>query len=62
MNVRHMAAVALAAVALSSIAVVVPAAARGSKMTNPDFTKGDKIPKDAKHDITLGATGLRGWM
>jgi hypothetical protein len=28
----------------------------------PDFTKGDAIPKNAKHDWNLGATGLRGWM
>lgn len=28
----------------------------------PDFTKGDVIPKQAKHDWNLGATGLRGWM
>ena len=29
---------------------------------NPDFTKGEPIPADAKHDWNLGATGLRGWM
>lgn len=28
----------------------------------PDFTKGDKVPAEAKHDWNLGATGLRGWM
>lgn len=28
----------------------------------PDFTRGDKIPKDAKHDWTLGPTGARGWI
>jgi len=32
------------------------------KMSNPDFTQGGKIPKNAKHDWNLGATGLRGWM
>jgi len=31
-------------------------------MPNPDFTQGDKIPEDAKHDWNLGATGLRGWI
>jgi len=31
-------------------------------MPAPDFTKGDKIPKKAKHDWNLGATGLRGWI
>ena len=28
----------------------------------PDFTKGAKIPRDAKHDWNLGPTGLRGWI
>lgn len=28
----------------------------------PDFTKGDAIPKNAKHDWNLGPTGLRGWI
>lgn len=28
----------------------------------PDFTAGDVIPDDAKHDWNLGATGLRGWI
>ena len=33
------------------------------KSTNvPDFTKGDAIPAQAKHDWNLGATGLRGWI
>lgn len=30
--------------------------------TIPDFTKGAKIPKNAKHDWNLGPTGLRGWI
>lgn len=29
---------------------------------NPDFTKGEKIPAEAKHDWNLGATGARGWL
>jgi hypothetical protein len=29
---------------------------------NPDFTKGETIPANAKHDWNLGATGLRGWI
>lgn len=37
------------------------AAPKGT-MTLPDFTKGDAIPAGAKHDWTLGATGLRGWI
>ena len=32
------------------------------QMNNPDFTKGGSIPKGAKHDWNLGATGARGWM
>lgn len=28
----------------------------------PDFTQGDAIPAEGKHDWNLGATGLRGWM
>lgn len=28
----------------------------------PDFTKGDVVPSEAKHDWNLGPTGLRGWM
>ncbi|MBT3198792.1 MAG: PDZ domain-containing protein [Phycisphaerales bacterium] len=38
------------------------AARRNTKMTMPDFTKGAKLPQDANHDWTLGATGARGWM
>ena len=34
----------------------------GAEVPAPDFTKGDKIPKKAKHDWNLGATGLRGWI
>ena len=37
-------------------------AAGGEKLTMPDFTKGDTIPANAKHDWNLGPTGLRGWM
>ncbi len=37
-------------------------AAAKVKMLNPDFTKGDPIPKGANHDWNLGATGARGWM
>lgn len=28
----------------------------------PDFTKGEKIPNDARHQWNLGPTGLRGWI
>jgi len=56
------------AFALSSIAVIAILATPGQvfgaakAMPNPDFTKGDKIPENAKHDWNLGPTGLRGWM
>lgn len=33
-----------------------------AKATNPDFTKGEFIPKGFTHDWNLGATGARGWM
>lgn len=39
-----------------------PGAGGGSKMTLPDFTKGDPLPDGATHDWNLGATGARGWM
>ena len=29
---------------------------------NPDFTRGQTIPEGARHDWTLGPTGMRGWM
>ena len=38
------------------------AAGKNEKITPPDFTKSDVVPKNAKHDWNLGATGLRGWM
>ena len=44
-----------------SLSTPVLAAPKG-KMTLPDFTKGDPIPKGANHDWNLGATGARGWM
>ncbi len=38
--------------------------AEGAKgvMANPDFTRGDAIPAEAKHDWNLGPTGARGWI
>lgn len=46
------------------LASPIPALAAGSGKTLniPDFTRGDTIPKGAKHDWNLGPTGLRGWM
>ncbi len=37
-------------------------AGKNDQAPPPDFTKGDVIPKNAKHDWNLGATGLRGWL
>ncbi|MFO1002463.1 MAG: DUF6288 domain-containing protein [Planctomycetaceae bacterium] len=33
---------------------------KGQKI--PDFTNGDAVPSEARHDWNLGPTGLRGWM
>lgn len=52
---------ALICVTLSTFACFALAAG-ADKLTMPDFTKGDAIPSDAKHDWNLGPTGLRGWM
>lgn len=38
------------------------AAQRNKDMPNPDFTRGESIPEGSNFDLTLGATGLRGWM
>jgi hypothetical protein len=48
----------LVAAALAHPATAAP---KDAKIV-PDFTKGAKLPKDAKHDWNLGPTGLRGWM
>lgn len=37
-------------------------AVRAEAPAIPDFTAGDTIPKDARHDWNLGATGARGWI
>ena len=46
------------------LAAPLPALVAGNlkPVEMPDFTKGDAIPADAKHDWNLGPTGLRGWM
>ena len=55
---KHIAALGCAAL------LATHSSAAGPKvvMPNPDFTKGDAIPAEAKHDWNLGATGLRGWI
>ncbi len=45
-----------------SFASYALAAPKGRALKIPDFTKGDPIPAEAKHDWNLGPTGLRGWM
>ena len=37
-------------------------AAKSVKVSNPDFTKGGKIPAGVNHFWNLGATGAKGWM
>nr|MCU0710160.1 DUF6288 domain-containing protein [Pirellula sp.] len=43
-------------------AALASAAPEDEPLKIPDFTKGDVIPSEAKHDWNLGPTGLRGWM
>ncbi len=57
-----MKAILTTAILLSALASPVLAASGGGTLPNPDFTKGDTIPAEAKHDWNLGATGLRGWI
>ena len=52
----------LALVALFSAPLPALAAGNNQPLTIPDFTKGDAIPANGKHDWNLGPTGLRGWM
>jgi len=52
----------LAVISLLSSGDLGVLAAPGSKIANPDFTKGESIPEGATHDWTLGASGARGWM
>jgi hypothetical protein len=51
----------VAAVLLAFPAGVSAAEPKGNP-AKPDFTRGDTIPANAKHDWNLGPTGLRGWM
>lgn len=50
------------AVIVAFLANVLVHAAPPKSVPMPDFTKGDKVPAEAKHDWNLGPTGLRGWM
>ncbi|MCH7228806.1 DUF6288 domain-containing protein [Haloferula sp. A504] len=61
MNINPARATTLATLFFLTLSTSLPAA-RGAKLSNPDFTKGDAIPEGADHDWNLGATGMRGWM
>ena len=52
----------LTTVAISAALAASATAARMGEFACPDLTKGETIPAGAKHDWTLGATGLRGWI
>jgi hypothetical protein len=45
-----------------SVTLLASAAPDEKGLKVPDFTKGDDVPVEAKHDWNLGPTGLRGWM
>lgn len=46
-----------------ALALILSPHLRGADLeVPPDFTKGDAIPANAKHDWNLGPTGMRGWM
>ena len=49
-------------VALLAAPASTVAAVKSQPLTIPDFTQGEAIPADAKHDWSLGPTGLRGRM
>ncbi len=57
-----MKAIIAATTILSSLALSLYAEGPKGAMSNPDLTKGEAIPANAKHDWHLGATGMRGWM
>ncbi|MFU8847089.1 MAG: DUF6288 domain-containing protein [Opitutales bacterium] len=48
--------------ATALLATLPATAQRNRDMPNPDLTGGESIPEGARWDLTLGATGLRGWM
>lgn len=50
------------ALLLSLFPLRVTAAVGAKSLQAPDFTKGEGIPANARHDWNLGPTGLRGWM
>jgi S1-C subfamily serine protease len=52
----------IAATLLACVLATTVHAAPPSKVSNPDFTKGEPIPEGATHDWNLGPTGARGWI
>ena len=59
----HMKRITIVASLIIAVALANPDPAAGEgQLTIPDFTTGETIPADAKHDWNLGPTGLRGWM
>ena len=59
----HMKRITIFASLIIAAALANPASAAGDgQLTVPDFTTGESIPADAKHDWNLGPTGMRGWM
>ncbi|MFB0987038.1 MAG: DUF6288 domain-containing protein [Phycisphaerales bacterium] len=62
MIATHHRMASIAATLLACVLVTMVHAAPPSKVSNPDFTKGEPIPEGATHDWNLGPTGARGWM
>jgi len=52
----------IASATLGFFFLAAQASAAPLVLPNPDFTKGETIPAEAKKDWNLGATGARGWM
>jgi hypothetical protein len=47
---------------LAALALLTCVSLPAARPQGPDFTSGGVIPKGAKHDWNLGATGARGWI
>lgn len=62
MNIPAHHATLASLVAASLLAAPSLSAQRNKDLPNPDLTNGGSIPADSNFDLTLGATGLRGWM
>ena len=56
MRLKNLSRLSLFLFVISTIEIV------DARRKNPDFLKGESIPKAATHDWNLGATGARGWM